>query len=330
VPLKLLSKQLALPLSPLLTRWLGKEVGSRHEFVQMCAALSSQTSSHRAEPAIPAEPMLRCGADNDGADNDGGCGGHERIASGERVASGEASGTERATGGGMSAGSQRFVMVEPKWKATHVAGAAHGAGPPHMSGSMGGGLGDRVDGSVGGGEQLVHVVQCGDGGAITQWRDGACLYVNAGRYRNGPSARYRNRFWRDSQLDAVLMSWFPGRGHTVTGAAVARLLCDEHMSLLLLCRRAPSQPYYLCGRLQPVGVATAQTEGTAVDAEGATPTALRVWPTVGGEGDAAAAPAAHVIFRLLDVAALCPPHEDVMRVVLGGREIEPCRPDYYC
>ena len=49
------------------------------------------------------------------------------------------------------------------------------------------------------GEAAVRVVQCSEGGAVTRWANGACLYVNAGRYRNGPSARYRNRFWREQE-----------------------------------------------------------------------------------------------------------------------------------
>ena len=31
-------------------------------------------------------------------------------------------------------------------------------------------------------------------------------------------ARYRNRFWREAD-GSVLASWFPGRGHSVTGKA---------------------------------------------------------------------------------------------------------------
>ena len=108
----------------------------------------------------------------------------------------------------------------------------------------------------------LHVTQCGEGGAVTQWANCALLYVNAGRYRNGPSARYRNRFWLEG--DALLMSWFPGRGHTVTSPVVSRLLtCND--ALLLFCRRAPCQSYLLCGRLQ--AVATAQELGVEIAGE---------------------------------------------------------------
>ena len=102
--------------------------------------------------------------------------------------------------------------------------------------------------------------EAGRCGAITQWGDGACLYVNVARYRNGPSARYRNRFWVAAD-GGVLFSWFPGRGHAVTGAAVTELV-GSGVPLLLFCRRAPSSyDYVFCGRLQPWALALPEIDG---------------------------------------------------------------------
>ena len=48
-----------------------------------------------------------------------------------------------------------------------------------------------------------------------------------------------------------------------------------------------------------------------------------------GEAGEAPSQAQHVIFRLLDAAALLPPHEDALGQVLGGRAVEPERPAHY-
>jgi hypothetical protein len=190
----------------------------------------------------------------------------------------------------------------------------------------------------------VRVVQCSEGGALTRWADGAsCVYVNAGRYRNGPSIRYRNRFWTEGESGVVRMSWFPGRGHSVTSAAVERLVSPPNprtdqaeAPLLLFCRRAPSQPYFLCGRLRPVAIAqpvsTASETGANTDSGDATvangqrasvrPVApLPVWQTT---------QAAHVVFELLDAAELLSRRPDALATVLGGREVESRRPAHYC
>ena len=50
------------------------------------------------------------------------------------------------------------------------------------------------------------VVPEGDGGS-TVWLDCTCLYVNAGRYRNGPSAKYRNRLWRETEGELAGAAW---------------------------------------------------------------------------------------------------------------------------
>ena len=166
--------------------------------------------------------------------------------------------------------------------------------------------------------------EAGRCGAITQWADGACLYVNAGRYRNGPSARYRNRFWREAD-GSVLASWFPGRGHSVTGVAVTALLSG--MPLLLFCRRGPTHDYLLCGRLEPVALALPEgDEAEAASAEASVPSVL--WTTAAAAGEPPSQ-AAHVVFRLLDAAALQTPGEDVLDQVLGGRALEAERPKHY-
>jgi len=166
--------------------------------------------------------------------------------------------------------------------------------------------------------------EAGRCGAITQWADGACLYVNAGRYRNGPSARYRNRFWREAD-GSVLASWFPGRGHSVTGVAVTALLGG--MPLLLFCRRGPTHDYLLCGRLKPVALALPEgDEAEAASAEATVPSVL--WTTAAAAGEPPSQ-AAHVVFRLLDAAALQTPGEDVLDQVLGGRALEAERPKHY-
>lgn len=176
--------------------------------------------------------------------------------------------------------SRRYAMIEPKWQCSA----------------------DATD--VQGGPE-TQVVQCGEGGAVTQWRDGACLYVNAGRYRNGPSARYRNRFWREPD-GSVRMSWFPGRGHTLQSAAITRLLTSTQQ-LLLFCRRAPSAPYYLCGRLQPAATAQPINSGRGVNengggsGEGSGSGLLPCW-TIDANSCVPAqdgnAPNAHVIFQV--------------------------------
>ena len=166
--------------------------------------------------------------------------------------------------------------------------------------------------------------EAGRCGAITQWADGACLYVNAGRYRNGPSARYRNRFWREAD-GSVLASWFPGRGHSVTGVAVTALLGG--MPLLLFCRRGPTHDYLLCGRLEPVALALPEgDEAEAGSAEATVPSVL--WTTAATAGEPPSQ-AAHVVFRLLDAAALQAPGEDMLDQVLGGRALEAERPKHY-
>ena len=175
-------------------------------------------------------------------------------------------------------------------------------------------------------------------GAITQWADGASLYVNAGRFRNAPSARYRNRFWAEPD-GSVLLSWFPGRGHEVTGAAVAALV-GSGVPLLLFCRRAPSHEYLFCGQLQPCAIALPESddpdEAEAArddDQAGGLPVwrmAVVPWQNAQtGEAGEAPSQAQHVIFRLLDAAALLPPHEDALGQVLGGRAVEPERPAHY-
>ena len=209
-------------------------------------------------------------------------------------------------------GGAAFAMVEPKWRAAE-------APPPGVT----------------------PVVQCGDGGAVTVWRDGACLYVNAGRYRNGPSARYRNRFFRGDDGASVMMSWFPGRAHTVQSPAVARLLSfgsSSGGSLLLFCRRSPTAAYYCFGRLEPVAVAL-PAEGTSFDSDAGSHAG-------GGDGEAgwpcwrivadghvpsqdSNLPAPHVLFRLCDAAALQPPIADALQTVLGGREVEAALPGHY-
>ena len=48
-----------------------------------------------------------------------------------------------------------------------------------------------------------------------------------------------------------------------------------------------------------------------------------------GEPGVLSSQAAHVVFKLLDAAALLPPHTDVLGHVLGGRPVEAERPAYY-
>jgi len=219
-----------------------------------------------------------------------------------------------------------------------------------------GGVGGEADGPP------THtVVQCGEGGAVTQWSNAAVLYINAGRYRNGPSSRYRNRFWRDER-GTTLMSWFPGRGHRLSSASIVRLTSGQ-VPLLLFCRRAPSHPYWLCGRLQPVAFAQPaslqpndEAQDTNADADDA-----RGGASCGGEGcghtssvgadggdgssnrgascsDYTTTPgpgpglpvwttvqAAHVVFRLLDAQAL----DEAFEAVLGGRTVEKAKPACY-
>ena len=199
-----------------------------------------------------------------------------------------------------------YHMIEPKWT---TAGATHDAADQHEPPA-----------------HVVRVVQCGDGGAVTQWANGVCFYVNAGRYRNGPSARYRNRFWWEPSAggQALRMSWFPGRGHGLRDAAVINLL-QSGATRLLLCRRAPSHPYLLCGRLEPVALAHPDGElgrdddSSALGADGTN--GLPVWRTT---------QAPHVIFELIDAQLLqTSPHSDALNLVLGGREVEQARPEHY-
>ena len=200
---------------------------------------------------------------------------------------------------------ERFVMIEPRWKGC-ATGATLGSvaddGPPVRN--------------------QRRVVQCGEGGAVTQWANSACLYVNAGRYRNGPSARYRNRFWREAD-GSVLMSWFPGRGHTTTSAAVTHLLSPD-APVLLFCRRAPSHPYMLFGRLRAMAIAepqAVQAEQDQVCAEVATASPFPRWPT---------RQSAHVVFQLLDATTLSEgSQDDAFATVLGGRDVELVRPEDY-
>ena len=145
--------------------------------------------------------------------------------------------------------SKRFEMLEPKWCHTNEEEGGQEVADEDATASAS----LQATGSTRN-LAVVRIIQCGEGGAVTRWADGVCLYVNAGRYRNGPSARYRNRFWREGGTGHVLFSWYPSKGYTVTSTAVKRLLAPA-MARLLFCRRAPSQPYRLCGRLQPVAIA---------------------------------------------------------------------------
>ena len=156
-------------------------------------------------------------------------------------------------------------------------------------------------------------------GAVTQWADGAVIYVNAGRYRNAPSSRYRNRFWREPD-GRVLVSWFPGKGNAVTSAGVTALL-DGSQQLLLFCRRAPLHAYLLCGRLQPVAVATPASEGQEGVAAALLP--VPMWRTVEVGDGAPRGQAAHVVFYLRDA------DDDMLAQVLGGRAVEAARPAHY-
>ena len=96
------------------------------------------------------------------------------------LGSGGGSGGAGGGGGNLATDKQRFVMVEPKW-----ARAGEALGP------SGAGDGSAQDG-------VVRVVQHGEGGAVTQWLDGVCFYVNAGRDYKGSAARDSNRFWHDT------------------------------------------------------------------------------------------------------------------------------------
>lgn len=222
--------------------------------------------------------------------------------------------------GGPDLVASRVVTLEPKWERDDE--QAVGSERP-LAPELGGSDGDATS-------DVVHVIQCGDGGAITQWMNGACLYVNAGRYRNGPSARHRNRFWREAGTSDVRVSWYPSRGHTVVSPTVTRLL-ESGMTRLLFCRRAPSQPYRLCGRLQSVAIAV-QQDASEDGAHSRSVTLqdgsiLPVWAMAPEEGEVCPVP--HVVFRLLDAAELLPPREDILGSVLGGRQVEPSRPTYY-
>ena len=74
------------------------------------------------------------------------------------------------------------------------------------------------------------------------------------------------------------MSWFPGRGHTVTGTAISRLV-GSMTPVVLFCRRAPSQPYLLCGRLQPVAIAVTGDRGDGGGHAAANQLLLPCWTT---------------------------------------------------
>ena len=211
--------------------------------------------------------------------------------------------------------------------------SAGGAGAGAGGGGAGGGdAGGGVDANEpawgsGGGTEMC--------GAVTQWADGAVMYINAGRYRNAPSSRYRNRFWREPD-GRVLVSWFPGKGHAVTSAGVVSLL-DGSQQLLLCCRRAPSHAYLLCGRLQPVAVATPAFEGGAAGNEGEAEAGVAslpvpTWRTssfphlahvVYSGAGAPRGQAAHVVFCLRDA------DDEMLAQVLGGRAVEAVRPAHY-
>ena len=162
-----------------------------------------------------------------------------------------------------------------------------------------------------------------------------CNHPATTLHRHASQARYRNRFWREPD-GSVLLSWFPGRGHTVTGPAVTALLGG--MPLLLFCRRAPAHEYLLCGRLAPVALALA--EGAEAEAGGTEATVrAALWTTATtGEAPGQASQAAHVVFRLLDADALqhsqAPGEmgegeEDALSQVLGGRAVDVERPKHY-
>ena len=125
------------------------------------------------------------------------------------------------------------------------------------------------------------------------------------------------------------MSWFPSRGHSVFSTAELLL---RGAPLLLLCRRAPTHEYVLCGRLEAVSLALlprAEAEAEAASAEAAA-LSLPLW-TIAPQSDDASGPclAEHVVFRLVDAAALLPPQNDVLGALLGGREVEAARPPHY-
>ena len=109
--------------------------------------------------------------------------------------------------------------------------------------------------------------------------------------------------------------------------------------LLLFCRRAPSSAYVLVGRLEPVALARQALStveiSNATASIGATCTAGIADSSSVVSGSPSALPtwcttqANHVVFRLLDAAALMPPYSEVLATVLGGREVEPKRPEHY-
>ena len=111
----------------------------------------------------------------------------------------------------------------------------------------------------------------------------------------------------------------------VSGAAVTALLGG--MPLLLFCRRGPTHDYLLCGRLAPVALAVPEGEAAEAARAEATAPAL-LWTTAAAAGEPPSQ-AAHVVFRLLDAAALQAPGEDALDQVLGGRALEAERPKHY-
>ena len=101
-----------------------------------------------------------------------------------------------------------------------------------------------------------------------------------------------------------------------------RPLLSPNATVLLFCRRQPSRPFRLCGRLRAVAVAAPlkTDEPPATHASG-----LPVWPVAAPSPDTPP-PAPHVLFELQDVDGL--PSDD-FACVFGAKGIGAVRPEEY-
>lgn len=203
-------------------------------------------------------------------------------------------------------------------------------------------------------------------GGYTWWGGGvAALYLILAR----GAGRYHNRVWREHRTgynnggggggndrapSRVLVSWYPGRGRSVTDASTLRLLAaaggerpsrtsagttDADVSgdgesgdaggVLLFARRAPSDSYVLCGRLRAAAIGVPASE--FISRSTATRWAdlgIATWRMRAGASGAPPPSEAHVVWEIVDADGLLDDPATV-RALFGNGGIAPTAADYY-
>ena len=216
----------------------------------------------------------------------------------------------------------------------------------------------------------VELRSVGPGG-YTWWGGGvAALYVNLAR----GAGRYHNRVWREHRTgynnsgdgggggggndrapSRVLVSWYPGRGRSVTDASTLRLLAaaggerpsrtsartptgddvsgdgegGDKGGVLLFARRVPSDSYVLCGRLRVAAIGIPASE--FISRSTATRWAdlgIATWRMRAGASGAPPPSEAHVVWEIVDADGLLDDPATV-RALFGNGGIAPTAADYY-